>query len=581
MSHVDPTLSLAHSLVSSPGVHAVFLGSGVSRSSGIPTGWEVTIRLARDLATMLGEDSGNDAAAWYRQKFDKEPSYSALLALLARAGAERRNLLEKFFEPNEEEREQGLKRPTAAHHAVAQMMARGYVKVVLTTNFDRLMEAALYEAGITPLVVSSDDNVDSMTPLVHQRHVVIKLHGDYKDPRIKNTDSELSAYSDAFSRLIHQVLSEFGIVICGWSSDWDSALRAEFKRIPTFRYSATWSSLGEPSASAQKLIQHRGAALALGQDADRFFSSVLEKVISLEHLQEQQPRSIDIAVATVKRYVAEDRYRVQLADFIHAQTTPVVASVQDLLSPQNITNTQPLPTVRAIDEMTEVLRHVFFSGCRYARGNDQESVFLRALQMMPPSNEIYNVPMHDWQRAIRFYATSVCFYAAAVGALVAENWGFLHTLTALEFDADGEKTRIAFKELSAAIALQDLAAREATPNRKFPAQAHYEVLLRPLLEGVVQSPTDAFHRLEVWLALRACEYGPINGYLYVPPGDYLLTKYMAGKTEPDALFQEAEKASKGWAPLRSGWFGGEVATFETCRAALNASMSHLASYIYG
>jgi hypothetical protein len=37
---VDPMLSLAFSVHSNKGVFALLLGSGVSRASGIPTGWE-------------------------------------------------------------------------------------------------------------------------------------------------------------------------------------------------------------------------------------------------------------------------------------------------------------------------------------------------------------------------------------------------------------------------------------------------------------------------------------------------------------------------------------------------------------
>lgn len=36
----DPTTQIAFSMFENKGVYAVLLGSGVSRSAGIPTGWE-------------------------------------------------------------------------------------------------------------------------------------------------------------------------------------------------------------------------------------------------------------------------------------------------------------------------------------------------------------------------------------------------------------------------------------------------------------------------------------------------------------------------------------------------------------
>jgi hypothetical protein len=57
---VKPELSLAFSLFSEPGTYALLLGSGVSRSAGVPTGWEVTLDLGRKLAAVQGENV-NDA----------------------------------------------------------------------------------------------------------------------------------------------------------------------------------------------------------------------------------------------------------------------------------------------------------------------------------------------------------------------------------------------------------------------------------------------------------------------------------------------------------------------------------------
>lgn len=61
---------------------------------------------------------------------------------------ERRQLLRNYFEPNKVEREAGLKLPTKAHHASARLVPDGRVRHILTTNFDRLTEAALRSAGI-------------------------------------------------------------------------------------------------------------------------------------------------------------------------------------------------------------------------------------------------------------------------------------------------------------------------------------------------------------------------------------------------------------------------------------------------
>jgi hypothetical protein len=140
---IDPILSLSFSMQSNKGVYALLLGSGVSRSAGIPTGWEVTLDLIQKLAHMKGENCEPDPAKWYEEKFSEEADYSKLLKRITKTSAERTQLLRSYFEPTEVEHEQNLKTPTKAHTAIANLVAQGYIRVILTTNFDRLMERAL------------------------------------------------------------------------------------------------------------------------------------------------------------------------------------------------------------------------------------------------------------------------------------------------------------------------------------------------------------------------------------------------------------------------------------------------------
>ena len=123
---IDPIHSLAFALQSNRGIYAFLLGSGVSRSAGILTGWEITLDLIRKNAVLHGDTIASEPESWYQEKFGKEPDYSELLDNLAKTAAERQQLLRSYWEPNEQEREEGLKQPTAAHHAIAALVARGF-----------------------------------------------------------------------------------------------------------------------------------------------------------------------------------------------------------------------------------------------------------------------------------------------------------------------------------------------------------------------------------------------------------------------------------------------------------------------
>ena len=178
MPDIDPALRLALTLRAQPGSYALLLGSGVSLSAGVPTGFDVLIRLITEVAEAQGVELKEPPQDWFRREIELEPTYDNVLDQFTLSPLERRGLLRKFFEANEEETESGLKQPTEAHRAIAQMVKAGFVNVILETNFDRLMEEALSAASVPYVVANTPGAVDALKPLRLQRCVVVKLHGD-------------------------------------------------------------------------------------------------------------------------------------------------------------------------------------------------------------------------------------------------------------------------------------------------------------------------------------------------------------------------------------------------------------------
>lgn len=268
---IDPVTALAFSVYENKGVYALLLGSGVSRAAYIPTGWEVTLDLIKRVAALEGVTGQPDWAKWYAEKYSAEANYSALLDQLASTPDERRSILHSYIEPSEEEIEEGRKVPTRAHHAIARLVRAGFIRVIIiTTNFDRLMENALREAGIEPTVIKSDDDLKGAVPLTHSRCYLVKVHGDYLDTRIRNTDQELSAYSSEMNTLLDRIIDEHGLIVCGWSGDWDAALRGAITRAPNRRYPLFFAARGKPSQIVADLVQHRAGRVITIDNADGF-----------------------------------------------------------------------------------------------------------------------------------------------------------------------------------------------------------------------------------------------------------------------------------------------------------------------
>jgi hypothetical protein len=411
------------------GVYALLLGSGVSRSAQIPTGWEVVLDLASRLATTSGERcQGEAAASWYKTKYGEPPDYSRLLDALAATPAERQQLLRVYFEPTEEEAGQGIESPTPAHKAIAELVSEGYIRVILTTNFDRLTERAIEAQGIAPAVIATGEAAEGALPLAHSPCTIVKLHGDYLDTRLKNTVQELDTYDERIDALLDRVFDEYGLIVCGWSAQWDRALRAAFERQHSRRFSIYWVSRGEPTEEARRLIELREARLILSEGADSFFPGLAEKVQALCDLDASDPLTPAIATATVKRYLAEDRYRIRLNDFVGQSVREAARGFdsQDFALADNFTPAEFQRRVKTYEARTEILRHMIVPLCQWGDAR-HEPLAVNILELGTDYSINQGTYSQEWSR-LRLYPSLLLLYAGGVAAIAADNYGMLAAL---------------------------------------------------------------------------------------------------------------------------------------------------------
>ncbi len=425
---VDPILSLAFSMQSNRGVYALLLGSGVSRASEIPIGWDITLDLVRKLAVSYGEECEPEPDQWFKRKFGQEANYSKLLDQLAKEQTERQQLLKPYIEASEQERAEGKKQPTAAHHAIAQLVVQGFVRVIVTTNFDRLIESALDEAGVVPTVISSVDQAKGALPLIHTSCCVFKVHGDYLDPRTLNAPNELDEYPEEFNRLLDRIFDEFGLVVCGWSAEWDNALRKAIERAPSRRFTTFWALRGEARSQAKELIARRDAQVIPIDGADAFFEAVQHHVEAIEEYSKPHPLSTEAAVASLKRYLPEQRYQIRLGDLIDA----TVERVKGATSGPEFDANSPTPTletvtarIRAYDAACSTMIAMAVVGGRWA---EQEHIrpWQRALKHLCTVDHLAGGNVM-WL-GIRLYPAALLLYALGLGAVESDRLALLGQL---------------------------------------------------------------------------------------------------------------------------------------------------------
>jgi hypothetical protein len=305
---LDPIVSLSVAIAEAPGSYAFFLGSGVSRDAGVPTGGEVFWRAVGELyrlETATSETPDDGLREWLEQTERADLGYSDILELITPDQATRRDYLAKHFEGIE---------PGPTHERLADFAARGLIRVFVTTNFDRLLERALQARGIEPIVVTSDADLAVAPGREHARCYVLKPHGDYLQQTIRNTPAELAVLEPAMTAELAEVFSRYGLVVLGYSGA-DPAI-GEAMRGRRSRYGVYWITRAEPSEPARSIVEALTGRVIERPDAAAFLADLDRRLaVFAAHPSGQTPLAVHDEVVVLLRRGD----RVGLAELLRAE----------------------------------------------------------------------------------------------------------------------------------------------------------------------------------------------------------------------------------------------------------------------
>ncbi len=576
---IEPELQLALALYSSPGVYALLLGSGISSSAGVKTGWQITLDLVRKLAASGGDVLGNDEEAekWYKERFSESPNYSKLLDALAPTSSERQQLLYSYFEPTEEERNEGEKVPTEAYRAIARLVRQGTFRLILTTNFDKLLEQALQDVGTQPDVISSSYDLMGAIPYIHSEAFLVKLHGDYRDVRIRNTESELSQYPEEIDKFLDEVLDRFGLVICGWSADWDIALREAILRSPNRRFTTYWLARSEPSEQATRVIAHRQAKVISISSAEQAFVDMEEKLTSLDEMNRPHPLSVEEARATVERYVAEEKYRVRLHNLLHEETESVFQAAVD--APTEVVQGVPLhetfqKRLRDLESIAEKLLCMVRTLARFDEGRN-------VLQLTRCVERLLQLRLRQGSTALlhlQEYPAMLVMYTAGVAALAASSFHCLYAaICRPRFRQRDIQQRVPVAAwLNPGGVIEHRLLPSEYRNRWTPCSDYLADAIRPQFLGILPDEQEYlawFDILQYVLALTHIDLTQ-DGSPHVGSFSCRYLRRQEGSPVSEFIAQGLASGEE-WELLRSGFFDGDSARLKRAIEVLEERTSHL------
>lgn len=258
--------------------YTMLLGAGASRSSGIRTAselvevWRKEIYLGLNLES--SEYDSELAKSWlsenYSDWYDAESEYSCLFEKIFDLAPQRRVFVE-------EEVENG--KPSIGYAYFSSLIDHQFVNTVFTTNFDDLINEALFRfSKVRPISCAHDSSISAIR-ISSKRPKIIKLHGDYLYDDLKCTQSETESLQVNMRMKLEQFLREFGLIVIGYSGNDKSVMSVLSDLIQKeeyLRYGVYWVFREEDEISQHtlELLKQDKAYYVLESGFDDFMAKI-------------------------------------------------------------------------------------------------------------------------------------------------------------------------------------------------------------------------------------------------------------------------------------------------------------------
>lgn len=206
------------------------LGAGASKSSGIPTGWD----LVQQWVEELKEIDEEDFSKWRDEKGISEENYASHYS----------EIFDKRFEFSKKDgfaflqKTMENKEPSCGYSVLAQILAGGNHNIVITTNFDSLTEDALFiYTKKKPLVIGHASLANYISANL-SRPIIIKIHHDLLlSP--KNGENEVACLDENYSKNMKDVFKYYTPLVIGYGGN-DGSLMNFLDKLDHFEEGLFW-----------------------------------------------------------------------------------------------------------------------------------------------------------------------------------------------------------------------------------------------------------------------------------------------------------------------------------------------------
>jgi len=177
--------------------------------------------------------------------------------------------------------------------------------------------------------------------------------------------------------------------------------------------------------------------------ADTFFSDLALKLKALDDLEISDPLPPAMAAATVKRYLAEDRFRIRLTDLVGSAVRHTAERLgeQSFSLMDDFSGVEFLRRLKIYQAETEVLQHMIAPLCQWGSTGHETCAVNIAELAADYSTRGIGMYKDVWNN-VRFFPSVLLLYAGGLAAVSSENYGMLAALVNRPkyHDHEGEKS---------------------------------------------------------------------------------------------------------------------------------------------
>lgn len=168
-----------------------------------------------------------------------------------------------------------------AHLAIAELLKQGYIKRILTTNFDPLLINACYMVGMYPLPAIYDiGSVNQINPELFDDPCIIYLNGQHAGQVQRNTSSQLNKHDPILQKVVVSTGCKRPWIVAGYSGENDPLMVSlnELRPYNNWIYWLEYSDQVLQRESHQFLEDDEECKVIYKCDADESFMDIAERL---------------------------------------------------------------------------------------------------------------------------------------------------------------------------------------------------------------------------------------------------------------------------------------------------------------